>query len=819
MKRLPLTNNWQCKKRINTRSILDDSSDASGWFTASVPGTVQQALLATHQIADPFYGHNETLVQWVGESDWLYRCRFELPEDFTQEEYLTLCLDGLDTFATVWLNGQQIHTSDNMFIPYRIQVRSLLQKGKNELLLSFESALRHGKEREAKYGKHGLWNGDASRVYVRKAQYHYGWDWGPILMTAGPWKPVYIDAYSQRIADLECTTEIADDLDSAQMRISATCEGSTAARATNISLRLVLYNSDGEKVAEQTLPLATDTLQHTFELKQPQLWWPRGYGEQPLYRVVATLHDDAGELDRREQRLGVRRLQLVQQPLSNDEGTTFFFSVNNTPVYCGGANWIPADSFLPAISPDRYRAWLQLAANAHMTMLRVWGGGIYEDDVFYDSCDELGLLVWQDFLFGCGIYPALDWFQQSVQAEVEAALRRLRHHPSIALWCGNNEDYLLAQSLGIYDSSFHGDFTKTAFPARAIYEQLLPEICARLDPQRPYCISSPYGGSDANDMQQGDMHVWDIWQKSIPYQDYPKRAARFVSEFGIESLPELATIESFAPSEELYPQSSTLDFHNRSDGGQRLLAGYIVDNIRMPADLAGYIYATQFIQAEAMGVAIRGWRRYWGHLDRQTGGALLWQLNDCWPVTSWAIVDYYLRPKAAYYVVRRELAPFVVGLMATHDNQVELWAVNGTTVAIEGEVVIDTWTLDGTLVAEERHDVTLAANQGTELKSIQRQDIQVISVRLLKDGVTIARAASWPEPFKYLSLPEPEITIERQDAQTLHVKVQRPAKGVWLSAGDGVRWSDNMLDVFPNDSQIIKVQELGDAEVQVHFLK
>lgn len=818
MKRLPLANNWQCKKRTITRSITDDSSDTSGWFTATVPGTVQQALLATNQIPDPFYGLHETLVQWVGESDWLYRCTFELPTDFTREDCLALCFDGLDTFATVRLNGQQIHSSDNMFIPYRVQIRSLLQAGENELLISFESALRHGKEREAKYGKHAVWNGDASRVYVRKAQYHYGWDWGPTLLTAGPWKPVYIEAYHGRIADLEFVTDIADDLNSAQTHVSVTCEGSTSPRSTNIALRLALYDPTGEKIAEQTLPLAANTLRHIFELENLQLWWPRGYGEQPLYRVVATLYDDTGELDRHEQRLGLRRLQLVQQPLSNGEGTSFFFSVNNTPIYCGGANWIPADSFLPAITPDRYRAWLQLAADAHMTMLRVWGGGIYEDDVFYDICDELGLLVWQDFLFGCGIYPALDWFQASVKAEVEAALRRLRHHPSIALWCANNEDYSLAQSLHAYDSSFVGDFTTTAFPARAIYEQLLPDICARLDPQRPYWPGSPYGGSDANDVRKGDMHAWDIWQKSIPYQDYPKITARFVSEFGIESFPELATIESFAPSEERYPQSRILDHHNKSDGGQRLLSGYIVDNIRVSADLPSYIYATQFIQAEAMGVAIRGWRRHWGHLDEQTGGALLWQLNDCWPVTSWAIVDYMLRPKAAYYVVRRELASFVVGLMTTQDNQVELWAVNGTTIAIEGEIVLDTWTLDGTLVAEERHHVTLVANQGAELQRVQRQDAHVISVRLLKDGVTIARAASWPEPFKYLSLAEPEIAIERQD-ETLYVKAQRPAKGVWLSAGDGIQWSDNMLDVFPNDPQIIKAQGLGDAEIQAQWLR
>ena len=478
----------------------------------------------------------------------------------------------------------------------------------------------------------------------------------------------------------------------------------------------------------------------------------------------------------------------------------------------------PPTHFCPPFTPERYRAWLQLAADAHMTMVRVWGGGIYEDDVFYDACDELGLLIWQDFMFGCGIYPALDWFQKSVQTEAETTVRRLRHHPSLALWCANNEDYLLAQSLGSYDSSFTGDFTKTAFPARAIYEQLLPAICAQLDPTRPYRPGSPYSGHDANDPSQGDMHAWDIWQKSIPYQDYPRISARFVSEFGIESFPALATIESVTPPDERYPQSHTLDAHNKSDGGQRLLAGYIVDNIRMPTDLAGYVYASQFIQAEAMGVAIRGWRRHWGHTDKQTGGALLWQLNDCWPVTSWAIVDYMLRPKAAYYVVRRELAPFTIGLAPTNSSDAELWVVNGITTPIDATVEVCTWTLDGKLIAEEQYTVTLAPNQGTELGCVRQHDTHIISARLLKDSVTIAHTALWPEPFKYLSLAEPEITIERLDTQTLRVQAKRPAKGVWLTAGDGVQWSDNMLDLFPNELRIIKAQGLGTAEVQVRWL-
>ena len=452
-------------------------------------------------------------------------------------------------------------------------------------------------------------------------------------------------------------------------------------------------------------------------------------------------------------------------------------------------------------------------------MVRIWGGGIYEDDAFYDACDELGLLVWQDFPFGCGIYPASDEFQKSVQAEAEANVRRLRHHPSLALWCGNNEDYLLAQSLGTYDSSYKGDFTATAFPARAIYEQLLPAVCAQLDPTRPYWPGSPYGGQDVNDVSQGDMHEWNIWQKSIPYQDYPKTMARFESELGIESFPALPTIESITPPQERYPQSSTLDFHNKSDGGQRLLAGYIVDNIRVPTNLADYVYASQFVQAEAMGVAIRGWRRRWGHIDEQTSGALLWQLDDCWPVTSWAIVDYHLRPKAAYYVARRELAPFAVGLASTHSGNAEIWAVNGITSPIDADVEIHTWTLDGKLIAEEHHTLTLAANQGTEIGRVHYPDTSIVSARLLKDGATIARATVWPEPFKYLTLPEPEISIERLDAQTLRVQTKRPAKGVWLSADDGVKWSDDMLDLFPNDPQIIKAQGLGNTRVQVRWLK
>jgi beta-mannosidase len=829
MRHLPLLNNqnWQFKQRDPARALTDDFSSSEGWFAASVPGTIHQDLLATEQIPDPFLGLNETQVQWVGERDWLYRCEFVLPPDFKNEEAIALCSAGLDTFATVWLNGEQVLVSDNMFVSHRVPVSTLLRPGRNSLQILFESALRRGKEREAQYGQLPLWNGDSSRLYVRKAQYHYGWDWGPTLLTAGIWRPLWLEAYSARIADVHCPTEVAPDLASAHLPISITLDGSAH---THLSIHIALYAPSGETVTQVTLPATgSTTIERILTIDAPLLWWPHGYGEQALYRLVITLQNDGEILDSREQRIGLRRLQLIQQPLADGSGTTFLFEINNTPIFCGGANWIPADLFVPRVSRDRYRAWLQLAADANMVMLRVWGGGIYEEDIFYDLCDELGLLVWQDFMFACGLYPAHEEFRESVRIEAEDVVRRLRHHPCIALWSGNNEDYAVASSQGVYDATFNGDFTQTAFPARAIYEQILPQVCTTLDPTRTYWPGSPYSSGangNSNDPHVGDQHVWDVWHGNMaPYQSYPQLAGTFVSEFGMASFPDLATIVSFTEPDERYPQSRTMDLHNKAAGGPERLASYLVRNIRVPEQLDEYVYATQFIQAEAMTSAFRGWRRRWrgqGYQERYTAGALVWQLNDCWPVTSWAIVDSQLHPKPAYYAIRRELAPFAAGIARLSDERVAIWAVNSLETALDAELEVNIWSLTGELVASERAQVVLAPNQSSELREIEDPlgETHIVAVRLIKDGTVIARAALWPEPFKYLALPDPEIAVEHLEHNAIRVQVKRPAKGVWLSASDGVSWSDNMLDVFPNDPQVIIATGLAhNAPVQVQWLK
>ncbi|MFN8493676.1 MAG: glycoside hydrolase family 2 protein [Caldilineaceae bacterium] len=826
MKQHILSTNWYVKEREPQRALVEDFANMEGWLPATVPGTVHQDLLAAGRMPDPFIGLNENEVQWIGERDWLYRCQFTLPPDFASTETVALCFDGLDTFATVWLNGQQILVSDNMFIPQRVDVGGLLQAGENDLQILFESAVRIGKAREAEHGPLAVWNGDASRVYVRKAQYHYGWDWGPVLMTAGLWRTVWLEVYTARISDLHCPVTVADDLQSATLPVSVTVETGKGA-PPELTLQLAVSDPLGNVIDAVTLPVASTNggngagaVQHTFTVTVPQLWWPRGYGDQPLYHLEATLHQAEAELDVREVRLGLRRLQLRQEPLEKEPGTTFLFAINNTPIFCGGANWIPADSFLPRLTPEQYRAWVQLAADGNMVMLRIWGGGIYEDDAFYTACDELGLLVWQDFMFGCGIYPAYPEFQASVRAEAEAAVRRLRHHPCLALWAGNNEDYSIADSIGAYDITFAGDFTTTRFPARAIYERLLPEVCAALDPTRPYWPGSPYGGANPSDGTVGDRHTWDIWHgKMAPYQEYPKFSGRFVSEFGMQALPVRATIESFAPKAERYAESRTLDHHNKATDGPRRLAVYLNDTVRAPANLDDAIYATQLVQAEAVGAAIRGWRRLFGGPGHYAvAGALVWQINDCWPVTSWAVADYYLRTKPAYYVIKRELAPLVVGL-AKAAQGAAVWAVNGMQHAVAATLELTLWTLDGAQVAQERRTVTLAPNQATALADFPF-DVTVrvvLGARLLVNDIIFSRAALWPEPFKYVTFPDPDLEVT-QEGDVLRLRVTRPAKGVWLTAGDGVTWSDNMLDLLPEDEQTITADGLAGRLVHTRWL-
>jgi beta-mannosidase len=501
-----------------------------------------------------------------------------------------------------------------------------------------------------------------------------------------------------------------------------------------------------------------------------------------MYQLQVQLECDGVVLHTHTQPFAIRQIELMQAPLGT--GKTFYFRLNGKDVFCGGANWIPEDLFVPRVTPECYRAQIQAAREANMNMLRVWGGGIYEQDMFYDLCDELGLLVWQDFMFACGIYP--DYFLESVRLEAVQHIKRLRHHPCIAIWTGNNEDYQLAHGLGLRD-----------FSAKKIYETLLPSLVAEHAPGAIYQAGSPFQGADPDDSTIGDKHVWNIWGRAaLPYRAYREEGGRFVSEFGMAATPHLETLQSALPDSDLYPKSPGMLHHLRAGEGMWRLEKYLADLGNVPQDLPEFVYRTQLVQSEALDCAYRIWRKGW-NTNRETGGVLVWQLNDCWAVTGWAIIDCEHRKKPAYYAVKRALAPVTINLWAMAGGT-EVWAVNSglaRTVRLE----LCAFEANGTLVLSEQRIVHLESNTCTVFAPWIRQSNLVVSAKLLDGETVLARHAIFPEPLKHFAFHKPTIRLEWQGT-SLFISSDVPTKGVWLN-GD---FDNNMLDLMPNEPQVVQ---------------
>lgn len=582
---------------------------------------------------------------------------------------------------------------------------------------------------------------------------------------------------------------------------------------------------------------------HLYIAKQNiDLWMPNGYGDQVLYDIDVKLISEGGEeIHCIRKRIGFRQVELVQIPDSH--GKSFFFRINGVDIFCGGSCWIPADSFLTNITPTRLRSWMELMVPANQKMIRVWGGGIYEEDAFYDACDELGILVWQDFMFGCGNYPAWPAMLKSVESEAIANVRRLRHHPCLAIFAGNNEDYQVQEQCGLtynYEDKNEQNWLRTNFPARYIYESLLPRVMAAELPSVPYHPGSPWGdGKISSDPTVGDMHQWNVWHGTQEkYQIFDSLGGRFNSEFGMEAFPHIATIKSFVQNEEdLYPQSHVIDFHNKADGHERRIATYLVENVRTATKLEAYIHLTQLIQCETLMFGYRGWRKQWGD-DRHCGGALVWQLNDCWPVTSWSICDYYLRRKPAYYAMARVLAPLAIGVRREHHDWSvtharepksqawELWAVSSK---LEDQVVdvelrfVSVRTGKDIKAKLTKRFIKLTANGTTNIIRGQVNNVDeephVLAARMWLNGELIARDTDWPQPLKYLPFPDRGVKVEvKDDAMT--VSVQRPVKCLVFEERQGCHLTDSALDLVPGDDQVVNVRGLqkGDKPLDWTYL-
>ncbi|KAJ5126489.1 hypothetical protein N7448_007268 [Penicillium atrosanguineum] len=863
-KSTPLTSAWSFKQvgNVNAPEWTDGFLPVSQF-----PTNVHLDLIKHGKIPDPYIGLNEYDVQWVGEQKWQYRTSFS-PMSSSAEAGVKYVLrfEGLDTFATVSLNETIILEADNMHRTYRVDVTEKLQQGTNTMDILFDVPLVKGRELMEQSNHHVVqFNGstEKSRVFVRKAQYHYGWNWGikfvnialfstgPELMTCGPWRPIVLEEYSAKISDL--SSHVTINTANRAASVKAIIETECSLPGDKINLRA--WGVDGQALGEPNLrSLHDDRAEVILEIQDAQFWWPVGYGSQPLYTLTADLIRNEIVVFSISKKIGLREAKLVRQPFKDAPGETFFIAINGVSIYSNGSNWCPADHFVPRVTPERYRTQLKLLAQGNQNTIRVWAGGVFEEDIFYDICDELGILVWQDFMFACAAYPVHESFIQNITAEVDDNVRRLRHHPCIVAWNGNNEDYLFAELFKTnYDPKDTNpeNWLNSTFPARYIYEVVLPGLCQTLLPGSNYHPGSPWGGASFNDATVGDTHRWEVWHYLLPWQKYPELKSRFISEFGMASLPHIKTIDSYlidSPAFERHPHSRTVDEHNKEHQHERKLATYLVENFRYTYDLEEYIYISQLNQAEALTCALRSWRREWqGEGKEYCGGALIWQLNSTWQVTSKALIDWFNRPKMAYYTVKRDMAPITLGIKRDQTKSpkfkytrafidkvtvVEAWATN-LTLELAGFILsLQVFELpSGKEIFSKEEPCELPPNQSLEIfheslsglvTDSQKQDRPlVVSARLIDPSTknVVARCTNWPQPYRYLDIPTPLLTIRVENDQIFVSTEDVPVKGLWLYVEDvdTVEFSDNCIDLIPGDEQIITTRGLDKSKVSARY--
>ncbi len=693
-----LTGEWSVRQAEGA-DPAEEAARSGEWLSAAVPGCVHLDLLRAGRIPDPFYGFNDEDVQWVAGADWLYRRTFDCAAEVLALRRVELVCEGLDTFATVVLNGHTLGRADNMFRAWRWDVTGMLQAEGNELLVLFESPERVGSALLEADEAHLRASYTPGRTYVRKAQYESGWDWGPSLNTSGIWRPIRLEGWDRaRLADASYSVDWADP-DRPVVQVTCDLEALEACSA-----RVTAGLDGGSAEATAELKAGSNAVQLTIPVEDPRLWWPAGFGPQDLYTLTVGGEAGGEELAPVELTVGLRRVELRRD--ADEEGESFVICINGEPIFCRGANWIPADSFIPRLTRDDYDALVGMAAAANMNMLRVWGGGIYERPEFFDACDRLGIMVWQDFMFACGSYPDhLDEFRASVRAEAEDTVRRLRNHPSLVLWCGNNECQWLNRRDG-------------RLPGERLYSEVLPEVCAELDPSRPYWPGSPFGGEEPNSPTHGDQHLWTPWwqwRHPDSQRDYP---GRFLSEFGFQAPPAMDTLRRHIPSSAHHMQSRVMEHHNRAWEGTERLYRLLSIYFRVPGSFEDTVYLMQLMQGEAVKTGVEAWRAR----KFLTAGTLFWQLNDCWPVTSWSAIDYAHRPKALYYYARRFFAP-VLPIIDGRGGKFTVKVVNDLPREFAGELVCGFGRLTGDQAWVEKIALSVPANGLTPALEVALDDL------------------------------------------------------------------------------------------------
>ncbi len=791
---------------------------------ARVPGDVYRDLLEAGEIPDPFVRDNENDLQWIGQTEWRYSRRFTVDQALLEEQHVLLRCEGLDTLATITLNGKTIAETDNMFRTWEWDVKEHLRSGENEIDITFASTIPYIEGKFRNRAIPGWWNFDKTHAarwgYIRKQACNYGWDWGIKAITCGIWKEISLVAYSTgRLKDLFVGQDhLTDGKVELSTRIKAECRTEQPLSA-NVQVRY-----QDQVVAEQHVPLNNGEAETELLITDPQLWWPNNLGDQPLYTVVVELQTFDGTVqDVSSRRIGLRTLTLDRH---NDQwGESFQFVVNGVPFFAKGANWIPADGILSRVTQEHYRNLIADAAAANMNMLRVWGGGIYEDPAFYDICDELGICVWQDFMFACATYPAFDeTFMVSVEQEARDNIRRLRHHPCLALWCGNNE---IEQGL-VGDRGWDNGQMPWEEYAK-LFDRLLPDLVDELDPQRSYWPGSPHssGGdrSDFNNPACGDAHLWSVWHGKEPFEWYRTCEHRFNSEFGFQSFPEPKTVYGYTEPRDRNVTSWVMEHHQRSGIGNTTIMQYMLDWFRLPEGFDNTLWTSQILQGMAIKYACEHWRR---SMPRGMG-TLYWQLNDTWPVASWSSIDYHGRWKALHYMARHFFAPLLV---SAHEHPetgtVDVHVTSDLLTETEGQLSWTVTNVAGNSLDSGTQALQIPANASQQVQTLDVNNVLadhgerdlLVWLELSCPGqetscnlVTFAR----PKHLELSTNPGINIDIESVDnaIHSLTLTAKHPALWCWLERdGMDARFSDNFVHLRPGApvSITVKLEEALTAD-------
>lgn len=810
----------------------------TNWYPATVPGVVHTDLMNNGILEDPFFRLNERGAQWVDKEDWIYETTFDLDKVSFDKENLDLYFKGLDTYADVYLNGNKILEANNMFREWRVDVKKIIKQNDNHLRIYFHSPIKVDTPKwEALPFQYEAINDQSENggvfdrrlsVFARKAGYHYGWDWGPRLVTSGIWRPLFVEAWdglridnvhyiqknvSARNADIETVLEIVGNKDLVGVKVEITDEQS------------------GNRLASTIVDIkkGVNKVQVNFSIKNPKLWWSNGLGEPHLYTFNAKVTADNSIIDNKKERIGIRSVKLVRQP--DKFGKSFYFELNGIPVFSKGANYIPCDMFLPRVTKDIYRKTIQDAVDANMNMLRVWGGGIYEDDYFYQLCDESGIMVWQDFMFACSLYPAEGELLENIRQETIDNVKRLRNHPSIAIWCGNNE-CLDAWAIWGWKRDYTAKDPKIADKIwKQFYDQyfvVLPEVVKEYDPMASYTPSSPFTDIDGRrDHTDGDMHYWSTWQKGLPISTYNDEKSRYFSEYGFQSFPEWSTILLYAPDEKDWNITSEVMMSHQRGGAEanKTIEKCLTNEYGKPKDFKSFLYLSQVLQGDAMKIAMEAHRRDMGYCM----GSLFWQHNDCWPVASWASRDYYGRWKAQHYFTREAFKDILISPIVNGDR-VDIFTVSDRLTSTKGKLNVSVLTLDGKIVSEITNNSSIPANASTRLYS---ESINKLILNEEKSNVVVTVSFTDEKGKQYsnnyfllnlkqINFPQANIIYSIRTIDSgfeITLQSDKFARAVYLSI-NGINnfFGDNYFDLLPNKKKVVNVQsELSFADFEKQF--